>query len=61
MTLQSHCEVYIQRKTRPEIHAPNVHCSTVYSDQGVETIHMSIDEQMDKDVARVYNGIFLSH
>ena len=46
------------------VHAPhpNVHCSTVYNSQGMETSQMSIDRGVDKeDVVHIYNGILLSH
>ena len=41
---------------------PNVHRSTVYNSQDMETTSMSIDGWMDKeDVVYIYNGIILSH
>ena len=46
------------------VHAPhpNVHCSTVYNSQGMETSQMSIDRGVDKeDVVHIYNGTLLSH
>ena len=39
---------------------PNVHCSTVYNSQDMETNHMPIDRWMDKDVIQIHNGILLS-
>ena len=44
------------------IHAPRIHCSTVYSSQDMEATSMSIDRGVDNgDVVRMYNGILLSH
>ena len=41
---------------------PNVHCSTIYNSQDMETTEMSIDRGMDKeDVVHIYSGILLSH
>ena len=36
---------------------PSVHCSTVYSSQDMETIQVSTDRWMDKDVVHIYNRI----
>ena len=37
---------------------PNVHCSTIYNGQDMETTSMSIDRGMDKkDVVHRYNGV----
>ena len=41
---------------------PNVHCSTIYNGQHVESTYISISRGMDKeDVVHKYNGILLSH
>ena len=41
---------------------PNVHFSTIYHSQGMETTQMSIERGMDKDnMVHIYNGILLSH
>ena len=40
----------------------NVHCSSVYNNQDMEAVWVSLDRWMDKeDVTRIYNGILLSH
>ena len=39
----------------------NVHCSSSYNSQDMEATYVSIDRWMDQDVARIYNGILLSH
>ena len=41
---------------------PNIHCSTNYNSQGMETTEMSINRGMDKeDIVHIYNGILPSH
>ena len=37
---------------------PNVHCSTIYNSQDVETTYMSINREMNKEnMAYIYNGM----
>ena len=37
---------------------PNVHCSTIYNSQVMETTSLPTDRRMDKgDVVHIYNGI----
>ena len=41
---------------------PNVHCSTIYNRQDMETTLRSIHREMDKeDVVHIHNGILLSN
>ena len=41
---------------------PNVHCSTIYNSQGMETTNTSTDRGMGKeDVVHIYSGILLSY
>ena len=46
---------------------PNVHCSTAYNSQDMETTYMAMDRGMDKNgtygykMVRIHNGIVLSH
>ena len=40
----------------------NVHCSTIYNSQDMETTLMSIDRGVDpENVVHIQNGILLSH
>ena len=38
---------------------PQCYCSTVYNSQDMETIEMSINRGMDKDVVYIHNGILV--
>ena len=41
---------------------PSVHCNTIYNGQDIETMPISINTWMDKEVVvHTYNGIWLSH
>ena len=39
---------------------PDVHSSTVYKSQDMETTSVSIDKWVDEDMVHIYNGILLS-
>ena len=39
----------------------NVHSSTIYKSQDMETTSVSIDKWMDEDMVHIHNGILLSH
>ena len=38
---------------------PNIHNSTIYNNQDMETTQMSISRGLDKDAAHIYNGLLL--
>ena len=41
---------------------PDIHSSTIYNSQDMETTQVPIDRWMDKeDVVHIYSGILLSH
>ena len=40
---------------------PNVHSSTIYNSQDMETTQVPINRWMDKEVVYIYNGILFSH
>ena len=41
---------------------PNVHCSTIYNNEDMEAVQMSIDRWMDKeDAVHTNNGTLLNH
>ena len=40
---------------------PNVHCSTLYNSQVMETTHMSTNGGMDTDVVHLHSGMSLDH
>ena len=41
---------------------PNIHCSTIYYSQKMETTKMSVNRGTDKaNVVRIHNGMLLSH
>jgi len=39
---------------------PDVHSSTIYKSQDMETTLVSIDKWVDEDMVHIYNGILLS-
>ena len=41
--------IYPERTIIENIHAPKVHCSTIYSSQDMEATKISIDREMDKE------------
>ena len=40
---------------------PDVYSSIIYNNQIMETVQVTIDWWMDKDVVYLYNGVLLSH